>query len=853
VQKVKWRYVCEEKLYAIDIETYVDTSNFNRFVPYSVGTWFSERPGVKYKEFFGENCMELMAQDLIHWKKTTGIRTILTFNGRGFDYNFILAALQKEIMQTKFKVQLCDFICNGSSIMQFRWGKRYGTRSFDLYSFFVGSSLARLCKEFRVDESLQKASFPHEFVRSYATAAHVGEIPHDKFWPEIDKIPRFEQRVEYFQSAEIATKIWPERDQFNLREFGSFYLKKDVLGMLDIYVKFAREVYDRLRLNICMYVSAPGLAYDMFRTSMSDYFVPLPPTEKSQEMFQLAVYGGRVYPRKLMFRSKYYDDYMQLLDESKSDSCAWENLFTEFDRRIDEREDLNAVEKREAKEDFLCDMDVVSLYPTAMLKLYPCGKMYEVTKDELDILNEAALNNPSWLLNIWDIKKFEGATGFVPLEHQHGIFYVDMLPNKSLLEPVVARRNEKHEIVWDLEDIKRGSYTTIDLWRALKRGYKITHFYEGIVFQGVAPLVATHIEKAKNYKQEGDLDPVNKAAIRSFGKLILNSTYGKFLQRPRFEKVSLLHANDVFDFMWSKCMKEIIPIDLPDHYFVSTLEIEESERLRCLSKPTYLGAFVLSHSRLIMDTIYTTCDPCGNCVELLPYYGDTDSLIVPASALSLLDEKGLIANSANKQFGQVSNENGDARILSAYFIGPKSYAFQYVLSAREKGGNTLHTHLRFKGVPSKHLNWKQYEKLHDQRVMLLQSGEREGDASLVRISFDSFLRTGPKQRVRSFKPQELLRVRIEDDELALHALHYLQNFENEENCSENDTPLEIPAPLPKTCVRPLNVLLTKISRSVSKHIWLKRHFDLELNASVPMCYDFSQSAVRNCCKIDVNF
>ena len=866
-----WRYLCEEKLYCIDIETFADATRSSAFTAYSVGTWFSERPeSDQYVEFEGPTCLEQMFDDMLYWKRKTGIRTILTFNGRGFDYNFILRAIVDGSKRHGIRNhRIKQLTPNGSNIMGFQWGR---ARSFDLFSFLM-TSLAKACAEFKVDPSLQKASFPHAFIKDFDTMNYCGSIPDAKYWADPKKMPTYENRVQYFGSQEIADDIWPLPDAFYLRKFSNFYLRKDVLGMLEVYRIFAREVYSRLRKNICYYLTAPALAYGMFRTNLFDFYIPLPRDEQMQAFFQSAVYGGRVYPRRLGFQSSAYNVYDEILREVEIDPSAkqeWknENLFDEVDKRIEQRYDDAFVEVM--KQDYICDMDVVSLYPTAMMSFYPCGKMFVSTAAELEVLETMARDDPASLIRAWDLDPYETIlkddepnTTFYHLDIGHGIFKVDITPNQNLLEAVLPRR-EKNLTKWDLSPIVEGTYTSIDLCRALQKGYTITKFYQGVSFQGIAPLLRNHILSAKAYKEEGDKDPVNKAAIRTFGKLILNSTYGKFLQKPRFSVVEIIRETEIVDALRKYGWDEILKIvdDGPNSiYIVSSTKMDEEERMEEIGKPTYLGAFVLSHSRRIMDRIYHTADPCGNCLKNLPYYGDTDSLLLPAHTLPRLASAGLIATPGNKKFGQVSNENGDARIIRGYFLAPKLYAFEYVTN---KDGHYRSYHIRAKGVPSDCMNFEQYILMDQQRWNYLTGQIQKTDENLCRIFYESFLRTGIKQRIRSFKEGELVALREQEqkekelqEKTLLEQLQFLEHcnrFEENLQCDGdlNSSLIVPPAPVfaperpLRTRVSPFSVLLTYTSRSISRSVYSERIYNLDLNLLLPQHFNTSEPVCFSC-------
>ena len=115
-------------------------------------------------------------------------------------------------------------------------------------------------------------------------------------------------------------------------------------------------------------------------------------------------------------------------------------------------------------------------------------------------------------------------------------------------------------------------------------------------------------------------------------------------------------------------------------------------------KPTQLGVFILAYSRAIMNGYY---DKCGNTIERLPYYYDTDSLNIHSSCLDNIK--------IDKSLGGIDDDVG-GKVIKAIYIAPKMYAFQYITE-----DNKLHYHFRGKGVSNNELSWADFELMDENK------------------------------------------------------------------------------------------------------------------------------------------
>ena len=304
--------------------------------------------------------------------------------------------------------------------------------------------------------------------------------------------------------------------------------------------------------------------------------------------------------------------------------------------------------------DYIFDADVVSLYPTAMSK-YP----YPVGKEKIT--------------NIYQHNKL-------------GIYKITYKAPKNLLNPILPRKVGK-KLIWDLND-GSGWYSSVDIETAKSKGYLvtiITGYYwtdSGFVFTDYM----NEFFKMKAEAQKGT--PAYNTA-----KLYLNGLYGKMLQRPNHSKDCIIKTSKEF---WVLLNKNIIQemSCVGNNWLVKYISKPEYLTPSGAEKPTQLGVFILAYSRKIMSDYY---DKCGNTIERLPFYYDTDSLNIHSSCLDNIK--------IDKSLGGIDDDVG-GKVIKAFYIAPKMYAFQYI-----NDKNEIKYHFRGKGVSNNSLTWEHFEKM----------------------------------------------------------------------------------------------------------------------------------------------
>jgi len=339
------------------------------------------------------------------------------------------------------------------------------------------------------------------------------------------------------------------------------------------------------------------------------------------------------------------------------------------------------------KGDFVFNADVTSLYPASMkgtdfLKcLYPTGK------------------------SRWSDTPYEEFQN-----NKYGFYHIQYsVPDKKIRVPVLpkAKYNGENKIgvEWSLED-GEGIYPYIDILNAVESGYEITFLNKCLVYDSVDDVFGKYIDKFFELKDKADKEVNN--VLRSFAKLMLNSLYGKQLQKANFETTSIV--NDILEFN-----RFVYEYDLIDYDYIhdNKLLVKGSKKNKesCINKAPQLGAFITAYSRRIMLYYMKLIDP--SLKSLIFTYTDTDSLHIKAEHYFKLKEMGYVDTG---KIGYLSNdteikENGKkypGMIIKENNLGPKSYMYESVHINGALKINDIAT-MKYKGIPKQFLKHEYYE------------------------------------------------------------------------------------------------------------------------------------------------
>lgn len=452
------------------------------------------------------------------------------------------------------------------------------------------------------------------------------------------------------------------------------YLEKDVLGLRDLYEVMAEVVHDQYRVDIFDFLSASQLTFYGWAKKMEKAGeVIYLPSNAEKEIYQGSVYGGRTYPSKKKFESRQRQMFMDGI--------------TRF-------EDIN---------DYVQDLDVVSLYPAAMLYNYPSGRSYELSEYICKKYNKMLANKEP-----------------IPF----CIVYCEVTPNRLLQHAVIPSRRDipngqNGKLCWDLKYYK-GWLTSIDINRAMRFGYKITIKKKGgRYWKKGSKLFEQYIRELYILKKN------SKKGTPKYllAKLMMNGLYGKMIQKPIIEKGQFIKTTgELFNFKKNNVLMEV-EVFGDRQVYITGFPKSKKEQEKRNTKPTYLGAFILAYSRSIMMDYIVKSNPyfSDGCEESISndfYYTDTDSIQVH------------IRNTVptNKDIGGITDDLGDeCKIIRGIWIAPKLYMLEYAIdngkdpkkcdaetcNHGEGCNGMIHYHFRGKGVSSKSLSVEMFENMFD--------------------------------------------------------------------------------------------------------------------------------------------
>ena len=480
------------------------------------------------------------------------------------------------------------------------------------------------------------------------------------------------------------------------------YLKADVLGLLEFTEAMIKENFYDSGLNILKYLSTSQMSYDIWRRFFLDNEYEIyAPNAKMENIYRKSIYGGKSLIYQPHFESK-------IIEENENVKKAILNYNHLSELKDDKGNKYIYIGKENDYADLvdhLIDLDAVSLYPSAMLRTYPIGK---------EIYTK------------------------VEVPEKLGIYLCEFINNiPDLLYPVLPYKNDKGDLKW-FEKAGKGWYTSIDMEEARKYGYSIK-VIEGYYWEKSAPVFKTYIEYYFKLKQSSSKG-TPKYLI---SKLRMNGLYGKTLQRAIHETVEFFtHQDEIWDkiIMKDRIINELKVLG-KDIYCKSYSE-KDKIRDKDVTKPTQLGAFVLSYSRAIMNNYYFKINP-DNKLEKHGYVTDTDSIIMPFKAVKEFlkhpKDGGIIANELNCMNYDISCDNGEAgKIIRLYGIQPKVYMCDYLVKVRDEKGDygpkneiitVMKRHMRFKGIPSQAIrinaiNAKTYENMYNGEDYVLPKDDK---------------------------------------------------------------------------------------------------------------------------------
>lgn len=443
-------------------------------------------------------------------------------------------------------------------------------------------------------------------------------------------------------------------NEFDMVEYVKFYCCQDVRILKQGFQKFRKMCYESLKIDVVGVLTAPSLANQYFTREIyekvPDYYLY---GGIVRSFIQKAVYGGRCMTR------------------------------------------LN---KRWSVNEELADFDAVSLYPSAMKRLY-------CVKGKCEVLQDEELDTNYLLTHTC-------AEDEQPSEEKPISTYVVEIQitniNKHLAFPCVVYKDKQTNTNRNDDTLNSIGKTavvdniTLEDWIKYNgleckiiRGYKWTGEKSFLIRDVIQNL---HLLRCEYKKTHNPLQLVIK--------LIMNSAYGKCIQKPittnlvfkkyqtkKFDKKTKQYVDDypLNKFLIKNSSKIIKYTQVNKNLYA----IKVGQQIDDFYTNTLLGVQILSMSKRIMNEVMCTAEDLG--IQI--YYQDTDSMHIQKNKINdLANEYFKIFGREliGKDLGQFHNdfdEVTDGYAYKSVFVGKKMYVD---LLKNDKGETGIH--YRMKGV-----------------------------------------------------------------------------------------------------------------------------------------------------------
>lgn len=340
---------------------------------------------------------------------------------------------------------------------------------------------------------------------------------------------------------------------------------------------------------------------------------------------------------------------------------------------------------------------------------------------------------------------------FEPLEKYEGLVKCKVIPPRGLFHPVLPSRvNGKHishlcmtcadngqQTPCKHTDEERsfiGTWVTDEVKVAISRGYNVEKVYEVWHFDKISQydietksggIFTEYINTFLKIKQEASGWPdwfktekqtymdlyeqregirleyhkiVKNPGLRALAKLMLNSFWGKFGQRPNMQQVEILGEPHVYFDKLTSDREDVTAVN-----FVSENAVEMRWR--------YKEDFIESNSRAnVIIAAYTTSQVRLKLYSYLKSLGSR-ALYADADSVIFTTKEGETKPPLGDYLGDLTDEITNNQIQTFVTGGPKNYGYE--LQRPDENGNTTHCKVRGITLNCKNLLNVNYNVLKD--------------------------------------------------------------------------------------------------------------------------------------------
>ena len=372
-------------------------------------------------------------------------------------------------------------------------------------------------------------------------------------------------------------------------------------------------------------------------------------------------------------------------------------------------------------------------------------------------------------------------TDFEDLSEYFGFISCRVLPPKQLYLPVLpmscdgkllfplcrtcARSKNQDSCTCD-DDARclSGTYTSVELNKAVQLGYQVVEVYEVLHFeQRNAEMFNNYIKRWYKLKAEASGWPVGveseedkenyleefkhregieleaeriqvNSGLRSISKLMLNTLWGKLAQRPNMPQTKIVKKyKDLFELFGNPKIETLAEELIHDSIIISYRYIDD-ESAKPGNTAVSIACFVTAYARLkLYEELELLNDSNPGCV----LYYDTDSIIFVHKAGRYLPK---IENFLGEMTDEITGEYGaGAKMIEFHTIGPKCYSYKVL-----KPDQSVETKFKAKGIT---------QTVESREVCNFNEIRRKAMNAVYDIRLEKTL--VPQQQFRANKQQEV--------------------------------------------------------------------------------------------------
>jgi hypothetical protein len=659
-------------LIAFDFESFINPETGEHIVNYIVA---KERGTNHLWEWEYQDGKDIL-KDFIDFVFTKPKTTFIAHNGKSYDTWLIHYYITKN-----YNIRPSKIILAGQKIMYMEINS---VKFIDSINHFA-CRLEQVPKTFGLDESkFKKGFYPYKF-NTKENWSYEGEIPDIKYFDPCSMCAS--KRLEFF-------KWWYDKKSNNYIWKHKLETQEYCISDVDILLQgcnvYSQEGMDLVGIDPLEKKTIAGWVMDIYLKKFYDYDeTPICVLYKNEyDFIRRSFHGGRTETFRL------YRKWSK--EELKQGICGRYK-------------------------------DVQSLYPTTQFY------------DDLPVGEPTTIN---------DFNDMEQSQYHNYINNNYGWFEVDIDMNKSLfIPPLVAKGNGK--LTADLHNKKNAVFHSVELKNAIKDGCVITKIHKAILMKHSTGLfkdfVRTFLEVKVNatgkpkfwdskvkrdkwIKEHEDRfgftpNPTEKnAGKRAIAKMILNSLWGKFGQRPDMPKNVYIPPDNVGK--WFKMLKDNKDgkIDIKgeelsgDNLFVCYMELQENKNDILKSTSIAIASSVTASATM---RLYKEL----RLLKQRVLYCDTDSVIYEhdPNKYNIPDGEFL---------GEWECETDGLPITEFVSTGPKSYAYKVKGKVKD---------CKMKGIT---LNWENSKDINFDTLKQLVDCDKEKLSTKQNIRFEKHKEKG---------------------------------------------------------------------------------------------------------------